>query len=252
VQAPRGLVTFLVPAKDEEAAIGRTLRQLPLATLRAMGYRTTTLVLDGASRDRTAQVARAAGATVVQDRRPGKGNAFRDAIPLATGAYVVLVDADATYAPDAIPLLLEPLARGQADCAMGLRRPRKGAMTPLHRAGNAAFSAAATLLYGHRARDVCTGLWAFRADALRRLPLRSQRFGLEVELFALASRLGLRVAQVDVDYLPRHGRAKLRSVRDGARIARRLVASRFVRLPRRLPTAPPAAESFDAIAGGAP
>jgi dolichol-phosphate mannosyltransferase len=224
------LVTIVVPAKDEQAAIGATLRALPVSTLRATGFAVEVIVLDGHSRDGTAKVARQWGACVVPDRRAGKAAALRDARHLFCGDYVVMLDADGTYAADSIPRLLGPLARGDADVVAGRRVALPGSMTPLHRVGNSLLSLLAAALYGRSCPDLCTGLWGFRAEVLRALPLRSHRFGLEAELFALCSRLGLRVASVDADYLPRQGVSNLRSGRDGLRILRRLLGSRFTPL----------------------
>lgn len=226
------LVTLVVPAKDEAEGIARCLRSLPRATLATMGFASEVLVLDGNSADATAAIARSLGATVVTDREPGKGAALRHAREAFRGDYVVMLDADGTYPADAIPTLLDPLMRGDADVAMGLRRPLGRAMPGPNRFGNAVLSLMASLLYRRPCRDVCTGLWAFRADVVRHLPLQSRGFGLEAELFALTARLRLRVAQRDVDYLSRNGKAKLRPGRDGARIFRRLWRSRFVPLPR--------------------
>jgi dolichol-phosphate mannosyltransferase len=245
VHAPRrGLVTLVIPAKNEQAAIGPTLRALPRATLLAAGLDVEVLVLDGNSTDLTATIARDHGATVIPDRSAdGKGTALRDARPLFRGDYVVMLDADGTYPPDAIPSLLVPLLVGDADIAMGRRVPTPGAMSASHRVGNVLLSTAATLLYGRRCPDLCTGLWAFRADALRQLPLRSRRFGLEAELFALACRRRLRIAQVPADYLPRRGAGsapKLQFGRDGTRIVLRLLRTRVARLPKPLALPAPA------------
>lgn len=222
-----GRVTIVVPAKDEENAIGEMLASLPVETLRMAGFETEVVVLDGHSLDHTRRIALYHGATVVSDSEEGKGSAVRKARHHFRGDYVVMLDGDGTYAPDAILRLLDPLAWGEADVVMGDRSPTQGAMTTTHRAGNALLSLAATMLYGRRCPDLCTGLWAFRGETLRSLPLRSQGFELEAELFALTARLNLRVAHVPVDYLPRTGEAKLSSLRDGARIAMCLVRSRF-------------------------
>jgi dolichol-phosphate mannosyltransferase len=225
-----GLVTLVVPAKDEAAAIGATLRSLPLATLQAAGFRTEVVVLDGHSRDATRAIAAAWGARVLPDRGHGKGSAFREARPAFRGEHVVMLDADGTYAPDAIPRVLELLAGGQAQVVMGDRTVLDGSMSALHRVGNGLLSLAATVLYGHRVPDLCTGLWGFRAEDLQALPLRSQRFELEAELFALSARSGLRIRHIPVDYLPRKGTSKL-SARDGLRIGWCLLRNRFASLP---------------------
>lgn len=231
-----GLVTIVVPAKDEEAAIGDTLRSLPRATLQAAGYETQVIVLDGHSRDATRTIARSWGAEVMPDRGHGKGSAMRDARSAFRGDYVIMLDADGTYAPDAIPRVLELLSSGNADVVMGDRLPLDGSMSAVHRAGNAMLSLGATLLYGRRVPDLCTGLWGFRSDALRLLPLRSEGFELESELFALSARFRLRIRHTPVDYLPRAGTSKL-TTRDGLRIGWCLVRNRFVPLRQRAPAA---------------
>lgn len=226
---PRGMVTFVVPAKDEAYSIGATLQSLPLSTLHAEGYETEILVLDGNSRDATRQIARQHGARVIRDRSHGKAAALRDARTAIRGEWVVMLDADGTYAPDAIPRMLDVLHSGEADVVMGCRVVQAGAMTALHRFGNRMLSLGASLLYMRAVRDLCTGLWAFRSDVLQQLPMRSEGFDLEAEMFALCTRLGLRVATTRVDYLPRVGHSKLKTS-DGIRIAACLLRTRFILL----------------------
>jgi glycosyltransferase involved in cell wall biosynthesis len=226
-----GLVTLVLPAKDEEAAIGKTLRALPLSTLQTAGFSTQVVVLDGNSTDATAAIARSWGALVVPDNGNGKGAAVREARRHLEGDYVVMLDADGTYPPDAIPRMVARLAWDEADVVVGRRIPTRKAMSRGHRIGNSLLSGTARMLYARPCPDLCSGMWAFRADALRRLPLRSERFGLEAEFFAVAARLHLRVVFLPVDYLPRTGTAKLSWARDGSRILARLVRTRFARLP---------------------
>jgi dolichol-phosphate mannosyltransferase len=225
-----GLVTFVVPARNEEAGIGATLRSLPRDTLHSTGFRTEVIVLDGQSTDATSRIAESHGATVVRDRGHGKGSALREARTNFTGDFVIMLDADGTYAPDAIPRVLSLLAHGGADVVMGDRVVLGGSMSAVHRAGNSMLSLGAAALYGRRVPDLCTGLWGFRTNALRQLPLRSEGFELESELFALSARLGLRILHTPVDYLPRNGSSKL-TTRDGLRIGWALVRNRFTALP---------------------
>lgn len=241
-----GLVTIVLPAKDEAAAIGATLRSLPLGTLHAAGYRTEVIVLDGHSQDATRSIARRGGAAVVPDLGHGKGSALREARTVFRGDFVVMLDADGTYAPDAIPRLVAMLAGGDADVVMGDRLALDGSMSAVHRVGNAMLSLGATLLYGHRVPDLCTGLWGFRAAALRLLPLRSNGFELESEMFALSARLHLRIRHVPVDYLPRTGDSKL-TVGDGLRIGWCLVRNRFVPVRQRTPAPAPLPLQRDAV-----
>lgn len=235
-------VTIVVPARNEAAGIASTLAALPVQTLQAAGYETDVVVLDGHSTDATADIARQWGAVVVADRGRGKGSAVRDARAQLRGEFVIMLDADGTYAADAIPRVVDMLAHGDADLVMGDRVPLRGSMTRLHRAGNALLSLGASILFGQRVRDVCTGLWGFRRDALRMLPLRRCGFELEAQLFALSARLRLRIRHALVDYLPRAGLSKL-TLLDGLRIGWCLLWSRFARVratgaPTRFAAAP--------------
>lgn len=233
-----GLVTLVVPAKDEGDAIASTILGLPRSTLHAAGFRTEVIVLDGHSLDETVRIARNLGAAVLPDRGRGKGCALREARSAFQGDFVVMLDGDGTYAPDAIPRVLALLASGDADVVMGDRVALDGSMSTVHRAGNALLSLGASTLYGRRVRDLCTGLWGFRTDALRRLPLRADGFELEAELFALSARLQLRIRHTPVDYLPRVGASKL-ATRDGLRIGWCLLRNRFSSLRHRVvPLAP--------------
>lgn len=227
-----GLVTIILPAKDEASGIGETLDRLPVETLHAEGYDVEVVVLDGHSRDKTRSIAMHKGAKVITDPGRGKGIALRAARRRLRGNYIVMLDADGSYAADAIPRMLDPLARGEADIVMGDRHPLPGAMSQLHRFGNAMLSLEASVLYGTRCHDVCTGIWAFRASALRSMPLRSRGFEIEAELFSLANRMGIRIAHVPVDYLPRAGETKLSATRDGLRIGWCLLRSRFIHVAR--------------------
>lgn len=241
----KGLVTIVIPAKDEEEAIATTLRALPISTLRTAGYATEVIVLDGRSLDGTARIAKQWGAKVIRDRGNGKGAALREARPEFKGRFVVMLDADGTYAPDAIPHVIDQLERNVADVVMGVRAVQAGAMSGTHRAGNAMLSLGASTLYGSVCRDLCTGLWGFTKPALDVLPLTSRGFELEAELFALSRRLDLRVGHVKVDYLPRKGVSKL-GTRDGLKIAWCLLRSRFIALPGASPDNPPTPSPFAA------
>ncbi len=225
-----GLVTIVLPARNEADALGATLRSLPRATLKAMGFDVEVLILDGHSDDRTREIAYEHGdTTVVFEKRSGKGSALIDGRKHFRGDYIVMLDADSTYAGDAIPRVLGPLAWGEADVVMADRIPQEGSMTGLHRIGGSMLSAMARILYMKRCPDLCTGLWGFRADALAELPLRSHRFELEAEMFSLSVRQGLRIAHVPVDYLPRQGSPKL-SALDALRIGWCLMRSRVMPL----------------------
>src|SRR5438309_300286 len=113
----------LLPAFNEAAHIGPVVQGV--RAVRLDGVEVTPLVVDDGSRDETAEVARAAGATVIaHPKNRGVGAAFRTGRDhaLAAGAdFLVHMDSDGQVPPSEIPLLYEPVARGEADLALGSR-----------------------------------------------------------------------------------------------------------------------------------
>lgn len=232
----RRTLTILLPARDEEEGLRQTLEALPIAELRAMDLDVEVVVVDGHSEDATVEVARRWGARVIRQEGRGKGMAVRTALRGVAGDYMVMIDSDHTYPEDAIPQFVRILENG-ADVVMGSRFRgfmEEGAMSPVNRVGNRLLSRLASILYRRRVTDVCTGMWGFRRNALRRLPLRSRQFELEAELFALSVKAGLRVAEVPIAYRRRVGTTKLGKVRDGVAIGLMLLMA----LPRRVGAAP--------------
>jgi glycosyltransferase involved in cell wall biosynthesis len=184
------------------------------------------VVVDNGSHDRTAEVARAAGARVVSEPRRGYGQACLAGIAAAEGADVfVFLDGDHSDHPRQLPDVLAPILAGEADLVIGSRalgRRGKGSH-PLHAVLGTRLSVALmNRLIGTRATDLGP-FRAVTAEALGRLDMRDRNFGWTVEMQVKAARRGLRVREVPVDYRPRVGRSKvsgtlLGSVRAGARI----------------------------------
>jgi dolichol-phosphate hexosyltransferase len=226
----RGKVTILIPTKNEEAGIAETIDALPLEQLDEMGWKTEVLVVDGHSTDRTREIAEAKGARVVLQEGKGKGWGVRSAIPHVQGDYIVMLDADTTYPADAIPEFLKHVSNG-SDVIIGSRFKgtiEDGAMTKKNRLGNQMLSLFASVLYGKRVTDVCTGMWAFKARALRRLHLNSDHFEIEAELFAQSAKSKLVIEEVPIHYRKRAGKSALNPLRDGMRIAAKLARKRVV------------------------
>jgi glycosyltransferase involved in cell wall biosynthesis len=205
-------VAVIIPALDEEAALGATLAEL--AALRPALPPMDIVVVDNGSRDRTAEVARAAGARVVSEPRRGYGSACLAGIAaLGDGAELVaFCDADGASDPAELPALLDPLVAGEADLAIGARardRTEPGAMTPQQRFGNWLAARLLRLLYGIRATDLGP-FRAIRREALERLGMRDTGFGWTIEMQIRAGRAALRVREVPVRFRRRRaGRSKI-------------------------------------------
>jgi glycosyltransferase involved in cell wall biosynthesis len=199
------------------------------------------IVVDGLSRDRTLEVAKACrpDVVVVHEMRPGKGAAVRAGFAEATGDIVVMMDADGSMDPAEIGAYVDAILGG-ADLAKGSRRMHGGGsadITPLRDLGNRALLAAANVMYRRRFTELCYGFMAVRRGRVRELGLRADGFEIETEIVVQAVRHGLAITEVPSFEAPRRaGASNLHAVRDGLRIVRTLVAVRLG-LSRRQPDA---------------
>jgi glycosyltransferase involved in cell wall biosynthesis len=194
-------VSFLVPAFNEEATIGEVLERVA-----ALGLDAQVIVVDDGSTDRTAEIAESYGATVIRQPNAGKGAALRAAIGAVDGDIAVIQDADMEYDPAEVPELIEPIVRGVADVVYGSRlRGGKAQRAYLfwHLVGNRFLSMLTSLLYNTTLSDMETGYKAFRADVLRSLDLRENRFGIEPEITAKICKRKLRIYELPISYYGR-------------------------------------------------
>jgi glycosyltransferase involved in cell wall biosynthesis len=231
VNQPETLI--ILPALNEAPTIGRVIDEIPREALEGAGYKVRLLVVDGNSTDRTRQIAQEKGASVVIERQRGKGVAVTRALASAQADFIFMLDADYTYPAGYIPDMLKLLESHQAVIGSRMRgRREKGAMSRLNLVGNFLLSLIATVFYGKRVSDVCSGFWGLRGEVIRNLKLRATAFDLEAELFSQLVRRGNKLAEVPVDYRRRHSPPKLRSLRDGTRIGWALITRRFRRLEK--------------------
>jgi hypothetical protein len=214
-------VSIVMPCLNEAATVRACVRQA-LDACAAAGLTAEAIVVDNGSTDGSDIEAMAAGATLVRETRRGYGHAYRRGFASARGRHVVMGDADGTYDFSTIPAFVERLEAG-AEYVTGSRLRgtiAPGAMPWLHRRiGNPALTWVLNRLFGLRVSDAHCGLRAFRADALRRLDLRSGGMELASELAIKAGRRRLAVAEIPIDYAarPPETASKLRSFRDGWR-----------------------------------
>ena len=221
-------VSFLIPAYNEEATIGEVLERIAALELDAQ-----VVVVDDGSRDRTAEIAEAQGATVIRQANAGKGAAIRAAIGAMDGDIAVIQDADMEYDPAEVPDLIEPIMRGVADVVYGSRLRGGGAQRAYlfwHLVGNRFLSLLTGALYNTTLSDMETGYKAFRADVLRSLDLRENRFGIEPEITAKICKRKLRIYELPISYYGRtFDEGKNITWRDGFRAIWVLLRIRFSR-----------------------
>ena len=207
-------VCVLVPTLEEAETIGDVV-----AGLRGEGF-DRVLVIDGGSTDGTRELAREAGARVIEQSGSGKGQAVREAIEEHIEApYVLMVDGDGTYRPEDAHAMLEPLFSGEADHVVGDRFAdmRTGAMTRLNRIGNWAINRSFAAIHGQSYGDILSGYRAFTRQSFREMNVTADGFGIETQLAVECAKRGLEVAVVPITYLsrPDGSNTNLHPVRDG-------------------------------------
>ncbi|MBI4362390.1 MAG: S-layer glycoprotein N-glycosyltransferase AglJ [Euryarchaeota archaeon] len=212
----RSKVRVVIPTLNEEAAIAQVVEGF-----RQQGF-THITVLDGHSGDRTVERARAAGAEVVQQEGTGKGAALAHYIPRVQEEVFLMIDGDGTYLPSDAGRLLHPIESGMADHVIGNRFAgyQGGAFTRLNLLGNKILNKIFGMGYGAWLSDILSGYRAFRTGAARAMALDKSGFEVETEMTVESVKLGHRIAEVPITYLPRTGgaRPKLHPLRDGLRI----------------------------------
>jgi len=204
-------IAVVIPALDEEQAIGKVLRDIPEGASQVV-------VVDNGSRDRTAEVARGLGAEVVAEPRRGYGQACLTGIAqLDRPDIVVFLDGDYSDYPEEMSALVAPLLTGEADMVIGSRtlgQREKGALLPQARFGNWLSTLLIRLLFGVPFTDLGP-FRALRFDALQRLAMQDRDFGWTVEMQVKAARLGLRAVEVPVRYRRRIGTSKITGTLSG-------------------------------------
>jgi len=219
-------VSFLIPAYNEEATIGEVLERIAM-----LGLDAQVVVVDDGSSDRTAEIAEEHGATVIRQANAGKGAAIRTAIGAIDGDIAVIQDADMEYDPAEVPELIEPIVRGVADVVYGSRlrggKPQRAYLF-WHLLGNRFLSLLTAVLYNTTLSDMETGYKAFRAELLRSLELREDRFGVEPEITAKICKRRLRIYELPISYYGRtYEEGKKITWRDGFRAIWVLLRVRF-------------------------
>ncbi len=205
---PDAEVDLILPCLNEAAALPWVLGRLP-AGVRAV-------VVDNGSTDGSAEIAAELGALVVPCAIRGYGAACNAGLEAATAPVVAFLDADASLDPQQLVRVTAPVLGGQIDLMMGRRRPISRGAWPWHlRLANAELSRRIRRRTGVQLRDLGP-MRAARREALLGLQLRDRRSGYPLETVVKAADAGWRIAEVDVDYLPRSGRSKVTGTPLGA------------------------------------
>lgn len=209
-------VAVLVPCYNEEAAVATVVADFRKALPAAEVY-----VYDNNSTDRTAMIAREAGAIVRSERRQGKGHVVRRMFADIEADIYVLVDGDATYDAPSAPCMIDKLLDEHLDMVVGLRVDQsQAAYRRGHRMGNRLFTGFLASTFGHAFKDMLSGYRVFSRRFVKSFPVLSDGFEIETEFAVYALELSLPAAEVETPYYarPEGSFSKLNTWQDGLRI----------------------------------
>jgi glycosyltransferase involved in cell wall biosynthesis len=209
-------VSVVVPALDEEEAIGKVVRSIPFDSVDEV------IVVDNGSVDSTAARARQAGAIVVREPIRGYGAACRAGL-MATKRtdVVVFLDGDRSDDPKDLPRLLAPIEKGEADFVLGSRlsgSQELGAMSYHARLGNWFIARLMNSVYGLMITDIGS-FRAIRRDLLLSLGMKEVTFGWPVEMLVKAAKRGAKIMEVPINYRKRIGASKVSGTVKGSLLA---------------------------------
>jgi glycosyltransferase involved in cell wall biosynthesis len=207
-------LSVLVPVYNEERTLEEVVRRVC-----AVQMAKEIILVDDASKDRSREIldrlkdqSRRANDPLnqikvfFQSENQGKGAAIKTAISHVTGDIVIVQDADLEYDPKDYPALLEPIQDGSADVVYGTRFAGGGAHRVLffwHSLGNRTLTLLSNMLTNLNLSDMEVGYKVFRAEVLKSIELKSNRFGFEPEITMKLAKKRYRFYEVPISY---HGR----------------------------------------------
>ncbi len=218
IQVDTAKIAVLVPCYNEEAAIGKVVKDFRAALPNAAVF-----VFDNNSTDNTAAAARAAGAEVFQEKHQGKGFVVRRMFTDVEADIYVLVDGDATYDAPSAPKMIARLLEDRLDMVVANRVDEdEAAYRAGHRTGNWLLTSFVRSVFGPSFNDMLSGYRVFSRRFVKSFPVLSGGFEIETELTVHALNLSLAVAEIDTPYYarPKGSASKLNTWSDGFRILR--------------------------------
>ncbi|GMA60287.1 glycosyltransferase family 2 protein [Alicyclobacillus fastidiosus] len=212
-------IAVLLPCYNEELTIGKVIadfqRELPDATI---------YVYDNNSKDKTAQIAREAGAVVRREIRQGKGNVVRSMFRDIDADVYVMADGDDTYPAEFVHNLMQPVIDDEADMVIGDRHSDGSYGSenkrPFHNFGNHFVKGLINRLFRSGLRDIMTGYRVFNRRFAKTMPVKSEGFEIETEMTLHALDKRFRIVEIPIAYRdrPPGSESKLNTFSDGIRV----------------------------------
>ncbi len=224
-------LSVIIPVYNERRTIEETIRRVRAVD---MGLEKEIIVVDDGSTDGTREVLESLDLPdtriLLHDRNIGKGAALRNGFGRAEGDIVLVQDADLEYDPREYPQLLEPILDGRADVVYGSRflgGPHR-VLYFWHYIGNKFLTTFSNMLSNLNLTDMETCYKVFRRDVLKKISLKSPRFGFEPEITVKLAKLRCRIYEVPISYSGRdYSEGKKIGWKDGLAALFHLVRFRF-------------------------
>ncbi|MBN2016407.1 glycosyltransferase family 2 protein [Candidatus Dojkabacteria bacterium] len=212
---------------NEEKTIGDLVN-------RAKKYASEVCIVDGHSKDKTVQIARKSGASILYDEGKGKGNAIRIAVKKKNYPVFVFMDADCSHDPDEIPKLVKPIFESKADHVTGSRL--LGGSDELHGtfdeflrlAGSAFVTWCINARFNVRLSDSQNGFRAVKGKVLKELDLKEDSTTIEQEMIMKTLKKGYRIDEVPThEYKRKYGTSRISVLKQAHRYLFSLVKYLF-------------------------
>ncbi len=216
-------IAVLIPCYNEEKTIGKVIADAKKALPEATIY-----VYNNNSKDRTVEIAEAAGAVVRNEYMQGKGNVIRRMFREIDALVYVMVDGDDTYPMEAAPQMVDLVLNHNADMVVGDRLSStyyQENKRPFHNFGNNLVRGSINRLFNCNIRDIMTGFRAFSYEFVKTFPVLSKGFEIETEMTIHAVYNNMQIENVVIDYRdrPEGSVSKLNTYADGFKVLRTIM-----------------------------
>lgn len=220
---PMEKIAVLIPCYNEEKTIKKVVRdwkkELPEATI---------YVYNNNSTDRTAEIAKEAGAVVRDEYQQGKGNVIRRMFREIDAQCYVMIDEDDTYPAEFGREMVDKVLERKVDMVVGDRLSStyfEENKRPFHNFGNSLVRGTINRLFRSNIRDIMTGYRAFSYQFVKTFPVLSKGFEIETEMSIHAVDKNMLVENVIIDYRdrPDGSESKLNTYSDGAKVLKTIM-----------------------------
>lgn len=209
---------ILIPCYNEASTIEKVVSDFKNKMPHADVY-----VYDNNSTDKTAEIAKNAGAIVRHEYRQGKGNVVRSMFQDITADCYIMVDGDDTYPAEAAAEFEEIILNKQADMVIGDRLSStyfEENDRRFHNTGNRLVRKSINIFFKSNLHDIMTGMRAFNYDFVKSFPIRSREFEIETEMSVFALMNNFKIKEIPIEYRDRMegSESKLNTYRDGFKV----------------------------------